>query len=92
MQAINLLALTEKVDSEWMPLYERSLSARDKEQRIRAEEIETIDLFVKKLPKSCVSELNHWFYSYTIPKSTRSSKRTAGISAPSAAGSIATRL
>ncbi len=68
MQAINLLALTEKVDSEWMPLYERSLSARDKEQRIRAEEIETIDLFVKKLPKSCVSELNHWFYSYTIPR------------------------
>ncbi|MBO4748965.1 MAG: DUF2075 domain-containing protein [Lachnospiraceae bacterium] len=68
MHSINLLALTEKVDERWMPLYERSLSAREKEQRIRPEEIETIDLFVRQLPEGCVDELNHWFYSYTIPR------------------------
>lgn len=70
MRAINLYTLTRDVKDELKPIYEKSLSQRDQEIKVRNEELEQIktiitNLIYFKAEKEC---LDNWFYSFTIPQ------------------------
>lgn len=52
MQALNLYNITRKIDDKLFPLYERALSDRDNEIKLRKDEIGMITTIVDNL-RSC---------------------------------------
>lgn len=46
MRAINLYTISRKIHRELRPLYEKALSGRDKETKVREEEIDLIATLV----------------------------------------------
>lgn len=70
MQALNLYNITRKIDDKLFPLYERALSDRDNEIKLRKDEIGMITTIVDNL-RSCNARqycYENWFYSFTIPQ------------------------
>lgn len=66
MRAINLYTISRKIHRELRPLYEKALSGRDKETKVREEEIDLIAALVNnfifhKTKRYCVED---WFYSF----------------------------
>lgn len=46
MRAINLYTISRKIHRELRPLYEKALSGRDKETKVREEEIDLLVAFL----------------------------------------------
>lgn len=70
MRAINLYTITRDIDEELLPLYEKALSDREEDIKVRREEIELIETIVNNLifykaEKYC---FENWFYSFSIPQ------------------------
>ncbi len=70
MRAINLYMLTRDIKEDLKPMYEKSLSQRDEEIKIRNEELELIKTIIAnfiflRADQEC---LENWFYSFTIPQ------------------------
>ena len=70
MRAVNLRVLSVKVRDDILPLYEKSLSNRDEEIKIRNDEIDLIRSLVEELSRHKITEegLDKWFYSFSIPQ------------------------
>ena len=70
MRSVNLRTLSVKMRDDILPLYEKSLSSRDEEIKIRKEEIELIRTIVNNLISYEAKEevFENWFYSFSIPQ------------------------
>ena len=70
MRAINLYALTRDIDKDLFPIYEKSLSKRSKELRIRFDEINVIKSIVNVFVSNDFDMgcLENWYYSFSIPQ------------------------
>lgn len=70
MRAINLYTISREIPRELRPLYEKALSDRNKEVKVREEEIDLIGTLVNnfifhKAKRYCAED---WFYSFEIPQ------------------------
>ena len=70
MKAVNLYVLSRDIDDSIFSLYEKTLSDRESELRIHAEEIEIIKTMISQLSfyGAKKESINNWFYSFTIPR------------------------
>lgn len=70
MRSINLYTFSREIQEDLLPLYEKSLSDREDEIKIRREEIDQIKVLVNNLLfyKIQKSGLANWFYSFKVPQ------------------------
>lgn len=70
MRAVNIYILTRLLENNLYSAYEKALSLRDEEIKVRSEEIELISTIVAKLRfyKAPFESVNSWFYAFTIPQ------------------------
>lgn len=70
MNAVNLYVLTRDISSEIYPLYEKCISHRDEELRIREGEISVINIIVNNLLLERIMPkfFDGWYYSFSIPQ------------------------
>ncbi len=70
MRSINLRTLSIEIREDIFPLYEKSLSDRDEEIKIRREEIELVRIIVNNFIFAKLEEngFEDWFYSFSIPQ------------------------
>ena len=70
MRAVDLYVLTRSVNENVMALYEKCISSRESEIKIRSEEIEMIRDISNALLRLNMSwpYFDKWFYSFTIPQ------------------------
>ncbi len=70
MKAVNLFILTRKIEYDTRALYEKALSNRDEEIKVRMEEIDMIQMIVDRFlsQQADPSVFENWFYSFTIPQ------------------------
>ena len=73
MRAVNIYAMTRKVQSDVKPLFEKALSHREEKLRIKEQEFDQISQIVEELQKAGAGEdcFEDWFYSFTIPHISR---------------------
>lgn len=70
MRAVSLYSLTRLEETSLYSLYEKALSQRDEEKKVRVEEIDMIRSLCMNLRLRCKSMglLDNWFYSFSIPQ------------------------
>lgn len=70
MRAVNIYILTRLLQNNLYSSYEKALSLRRDEQKIRPEEIDLIRTIVAnfKFHKASLEMMNGWFYSFSIPQ------------------------
>ncbi len=70
MNAVNLYVLTRHICDETFPLYEKCLSCRDEELRIRTGELDMIKRIVNTLFQEHINLkcFDDWYYSFSIPQ------------------------
>lgn len=70
MHAVNLYVLTRKVENDILPLYEKCISCREEELRIREGELNMINEIICNLRQAQAEPqcFDNWFYAFTIPQ------------------------